>query len=330
MDKKYDADQRWGAFGEAAIQGLQVKEIPKAGHKPTPRIWAIGGGKGGVGKSVVATLLGFWLARMGKRTVLVDTDLGGANLHTLLGIKSPPRNLNDFVSRKYESLEEVCLESGEENLLLVSGASEVLSLANPLFVQKVKIIQNIFKLNADYVILDLGGGASFNVLDFFLVSHRKIIVLSPQPTSIQNTYGFVRNAVYRRLTQLVRKEQSLQALVKTAMNPKNELQVRTVKELFQVIRDSESDVVMERLSKEIQKIQPVIITNMAKNARDKNAGRIIQLVSEKYLMIQPVDAGSIVYDRQVEKMISGMISLTELDQSSEAVACAYEIAMKLV
>ena len=93
---------------------------------------------------------------------------------------------------------------------------------------------------------------------------------------------------------------------------------------------AEGDAVMEKLSKEIQKIQPVIITNMAKDSRDKNAGRIIQLVSEKYLMIQPVDAGSVAYDRQVEKMISGMVPLTDLDQSSEAVACVYEIATKLV
>jgi flagellar biosynthesis protein FlhG len=307
-----------------------VKDRPEAGKKPIPKIWAIGGGKGGVGKSVVCTLLGFWLARMGKRTVLVDTDLGGANLHTLLGIRNSPRTLNDFVSRKFDSLEEICLESEEQNLRLISGASEVLSLANPQFAQKVKIIQNVFKLDADYVILDLGGGASFNVLDFFLVSHQKITVLSPQPTAIQNTYGFVRNAVYRRLTQIARKEPSLQTLVKTAMNPKNELKVRTVKELLQVVRDSESEEVMERIRKEMEKIRPAIITNMAKDSRDKNAGRIIQLVSEKYLMIQPVDVGSVMYDKQVEKMISNMVPLTDLDQSSEAVACVYEIASRLV
>ena len=65
-----------------------------------PTIWAVGGGKGGAGKSVVSTILAFWLARMGKRTVLIDADLGGANIHTLMGIKSPPRSINDFITRK--------------------------------------------------------------------------------------------------------------------------------------------------------------------------------------------------------------------------------------
>jgi len=302
----------------------------KSKKRPLPRIWAVGGGKGGVGKSVVCALLAFWLARIGKRTVLVDTDLGGANLHTLLGIKSPPRTLNDFVTRKYESLEEICIASEEENLRLISGASEVLSLANPQFSQKIKIIQGVFNLDCDFVVLDLGGGSSFNVLDFFLVSHQKIMVLTPQPTAIQNTYGFVRNAVYRRLSQISRREPSVLALVKTAMNPRNELKVRTIKELFQAIQDLEGPQVVEGLKKEMNRIRPVLITNMAKDGRDKNAGKIIQLVSDKYLMIQCTDLGAVVYDRQIDKMVSGMVPLTRLDQSSEAFACVYQMATKLL
>ena len=64
-----------------------------------PQIWAVGGGKGGVGKSTISTLLAFWLARMGKKTILIDVELGGANLHTFMGIKSPPRTLNDYITK---------------------------------------------------------------------------------------------------------------------------------------------------------------------------------------------------------------------------------------
>ena len=66
--------------------------IPKG-----PRIWAIGGGKGGVGKSVIATNLAATLAGAGKKVVLVDADLGGANLHTLLGVPNPKTSLSDFI-----------------------------------------------------------------------------------------------------------------------------------------------------------------------------------------------------------------------------------------
>jgi flagellar biosynthesis protein FlhG len=295
-----------------------------------PQIWAIGGGKGGVGKSTVSVLLAYWLARTGKNTVLMDVDLGGANLHTLMGIKSPPRTLNDYVTRRYDSLEEICIDTEIENLRLICGAGDVLSLANPHVSQKAKIIQNISKLNAQYVILDLGAGTSFNVLDFFLIAHRKIIILTPQPIAIQNAYAFVRNSVYRRLSRLSSQQPYLQALIKTAMDTNNELKVRTIRDLYQVIEDSRGQDVALGLKKEIEKIRPEIITNMVNNPKDKHSGRVIQLVAEKYLMIHPVNIGSIVFDKQLNKVVTDMIPITKLVQSSDAFASVYEIALKLM
>lgn len=294
------------------------------------KVWAVGGGKGGVGKSTISIFLAFWLARMGKQTILMDVDLGGANLHTLLGIKSPPRTINDFITKKYNSLEDICINTEIENLRLISGASEILSLANLQFAQKTKIIQNISLLDADYIVLDLGAGTSFNVLDFFLVADKKIAVLTPQPTSIQNTYAFVRNAVYRKLSRLSSRDPSLHALIKTSIDTKNELKMQTVKELFQFIQELSGEDVAESLRKEIEEIQPEMITNMVRNPRDKNAGRIIQLVAEKYLMVHCADLGGVDYDRYVYAATSGMVALTRLDQSSDALACTYEIAMKLL
>ena len=296
----------------------------------TPTIWAVGGGKGGVGKSVVSTILAFSLARKGKRTVLIDADLGGANLHTLLGIKSPPRTLIDFINRKFGSLEEICIDTEAKNLRLISGASEVLSLANPHFSQKVKLINHFSRLDADYVVIDLGAGTSFNVLDFFLSAHEKIVVLTPEPTSIQNAYIFVRNAVYRRLSRLSSKNPSLQTLVKIAMDPKNELQVRTVKELLQFIQESGGKDEAMAIEKEIGEIRPAVITNMVRDNKEKNAGRIVQIVAEKYLMIQSTNLGSVSYDRQIFSMVSDMASLIKLYQSGHASANIYEIVTKLL
>jgi flagellar biosynthesis protein FlhG len=307
-----------------------MREAQDTEMESTPTIWAVGGGKGGVGKSVVSTILAFWLARMGKRTVLIDVDLGGANLHTLLGIKSPPRTLNDFITRKFGSLEEICIDTEEKNLRLISGSSEVLSLANPHFSQKVKLINHFSRLDADYVVIDLGAGTSFNVLDFFLAAHEKIMVLTPEPTSIQNAYIFVRNVVYRRLSRLSSKNPSLQTLVKIAMDPKNELQVRTIKELLQFIQESGGKDVAEPFEKEIGEIRPAVITNMVKDNKEKNAGRIVQIVAEKYLMIQSTNLGSVSHDRQISSMVSDMVSLIKLDQSSHAFGNIYEIVTKLL
>jgi flagellar biosynthesis protein FlhG len=309
---------------------FQVKENLETNGKTIPKIWAVGGGKGGVGKSTISVFLAFWLAKMGKRTILMDIDLGGANLHSLMGINNPPRTLNDFIAKKYGSLEDICIDTEVKNLHLICGDSEILSLANPIFAHKIKIIQNVLRLDADYVVLDLGAGTSFNVLDFFLIAHKKIVVMTPQPTSIQNSYAFIRNAVYRKLSRLSNQNPSLKALIKIAMNTKNELKVQTIKELFQVIEELSGKEIMESLQKEIAKIQPAIITNMIENPIDKNAGQIIKLVAEKYLMIHPVNLGGVVYDRRIYRMVSGMIPLTKLEQSSQARASAYEIVEKLL
>lgn len=296
----------------------------------TPQIWAVGGGKGGVGKSTVSTLLAFWLARMGNKTILMDVDLGGANIHTFMGIKSPPRTLNDFIAKRYDSLEDISIETEVENLRIICGASDILTLANPHVAQKAKIIQNLPKLDAKYVVLDLGAGTSFNVLDFFLVAHRKIVVLTPQPISIQNAYAFVRNSVYRRLSRLSSQQPYLQALIRTAMDTNNELRVKTIRDLFQVIEDAQGKDVMNGLENEIDKIQPQVITNMITNPKDKNAGRVIQLVAEKYLMIHPTNLGGVVFDRQLNNVITEMMPLTTLVKSSEAFASVYDLVMKLI
>lgn len=295
-----------------------------------PQIWAVGGGKGGVGKSTISALLAFWLARMGKKTILIDVDLGGANLHTFMGIKSPPRTLNDYITKRYDSLEDICIETEVENLRLICGASEVLSLANPHIAQKARIIKNVVKLNAEYVVLDLGGGTSFNVLDFFLIAHKKIVVVMPQPISIQNAYAFIRNAVYRRLSRLSSRQPYLQSLIKTAMDTNNELRVKTIRGLFQIIEESRGKDTADRLREEIEKIRPEVIINMIGNPKDKNAGQVIQLVAEKYLMIHPNNVGGVVYDKQINRMISEMIPLTKLVQSSDAFANGYDVTMKLL
>jgi len=300
------------------------------GTRTNPFIWAVGGGKGGVGKSIVCSLLAFWLARLDKRVVLVDLDLGGASLHTLMGIKTPPRTLNDFVTGRCKALKDTCVDLELENLRLICGASENLALANPQFAKKRKIIQNILNLDADYVLMDLGAGTSFNVLDFFLVAHRKIAVLTPDPISIHNAYAFVRNAVYRRLSQISRKTPYVHELVQKAMDPKNDLNIQTVKELLEVIGESGGNGAMETLQREIRRIRPAIVTNMARDPSEKNIGNVIGDVAENYLMLEMTNLGGVAYDERILEMVSGMIPLTRMGLSSETFVNTYEIVSKLI
>ena len=76
-----------------------------------PKMWSIGGGKGGTGKSFITLSLGMRLAKMGKRVTIIDADLGGANMHILLGIRAPDHTLNDFLERRVETLQQICIET---------------------------------------------------------------------------------------------------------------------------------------------------------------------------------------------------------------------------
>src|SRR3989442_4902140 len=91
---------------------------------PRPQVWAVGGGKGGTGKSLVAASLGIHLAQMGRRVILVDGDLGAPNLHTILGMDPPPLALSDFIKRRIESIATVLLQTGTERLSLISAARD--------------------------------------------------------------------------------------------------------------------------------------------------------------------------------------------------------------
>src|SRR5438874_2646824 len=87
---------------------LKRLRVPVArGRSRSRRVIAVGGGKGGIGKSLIASNLAIELARRGKRVVLLDADLGGANLHTCLGVELPKKSISDFVERRIDKLEEI-------------------------------------------------------------------------------------------------------------------------------------------------------------------------------------------------------------------------------
>ena len=295
----------------------------------SPQIWAVGGGKGGIGKSVISILISLALAEKGQDTVVIDGDLGGANLHTFMGIRTPSRTLNDFISRQYATLDEVCMGTEQKGLRIICGASEVLTLANLQYTQKIKILQAISKIEADHVVLDLGAGTGFNTLDFFLSAHRQIVVMTPQPVAIQNAYAFVRNAVYRTLSRLTSRRPSLGGLVKAAMDPKNDIRVRTVSTLLDRVAEYGDPADAVEMAAHLKRIRPTLITNMAREPRDKNAGRIIQMVSQKHLTIQAEVGGGIYFDPQINAMVSAMEPLTRVNRDSNAIQSALAIVSHL-
>jgi flagellar biosynthesis protein FlhG len=182
----------------AEVSAPRRVAAPRRGARPG-RIVAVGGGKGGVGKSLVAASIGIELARRGSRVVLVDCDLGGANLHTCLGIDPPRRTLSDFVNHRVDRIEDVLVSTSLPGLSLVSGALDPLDAANPSHGQKMRFIRQLQSMEADFAVLDLAAGTQKNTLDYFLLADHKVLVLVPEPSAVENAHRFVKAAFWRRL-----------------------------------------------------------------------------------------------------------------------------------
>ncbi len=160
-------------------------------------ILPIGSGKGGVGKSLLATNLSIALAEAGKTVVLADLDLGASNVHTMLGIRSVDQGIGTFLTAPRVSFEQIVLPTEYEGLSFVPGDAEIPGIANLKAPQKKKLVRHLTSLQADYLVLDLGAGTSVNTVDFFLLSRSGIVITTPALTAILNAYLFLKNAVFR-------------------------------------------------------------------------------------------------------------------------------------
>ena len=164
-----------------------------------PVIIPVASGKGGVGKTLISVNLAYALANLGKKVILMDLDFGGANIHTCMGYSVAPDGIGNFLNQRNSKLPNYILSTGNKNLSFISGDAEMVGIANITAAQKKKLISQIFHLDADYIILDLGAGSSYNTVDFFILSSCGILVAMPELTSILNAYSLLKTSVFRRL-----------------------------------------------------------------------------------------------------------------------------------
>lgn len=138
-------------------------------------------------------------ARAGYRVVLLDADLGGANLDTFLGCPRPTMSLGDFFRKNVTALDDLAMDTGVPGLSLIAGDADSLAAAAPHHSQKEKLIRHLRKISASLVIVDLGAGTSFNTLDLFNAADMGLVVTVPEPTAIQNCFSFIKSVTLRGL-----------------------------------------------------------------------------------------------------------------------------------
>ena len=264
--------------------------------KRRQKIWAIGGGKGGVGKSLVTANLSICLALMGHKVAAIDLDLGGANLHTCLGVPIPDKTLSDYLSKKVRSLTELLTPTAISNLYIISGAQDDLGIANLKQMHKAKLLNQLAELPVDYVLLDLGAGTTFNTIDFFISADQGIITTLPEPTSIENSYRFIK-AVYHRKLKMAEELLEIGPLIDQAMNAKisqNSTPADLINRVIEI-----NPIVGQKLRSEISKLNPRLIINQVRTQADIDIGFSMKLISKKYFGINLDYVGYLDYDATV-------------------------------
>jgi flagellar biosynthesis protein FlhG len=279
------------------IQKTDNKTVPEFAKR---RIVAVGGGKGGIGKSLITSSLGISLARRGFRVVVIDADLGGANLHNAVGISTPNVTLADFIHHRVDNMNEVIIDTGIPNLGLISGAHDFLTAANLKYFQKTRLLNRIRKLEADFVLLDIGAGISFNIVDFFLLSEVGLLVAVPEPSSIEGAYRFLKMSFYRHLWAGLKGAGTARRVIEQAMDQKNQKGIRTPYDLLEaVVRDDEE--AGQLLKEQAQKFRPRLLVNQVRFPEDRHLGNSMANVCRKHLGVDIDCLGAVTYDDGVWK-----------------------------
>jgi len=301
---------RWNPPGKAVLQRsmseqIQILDVEREDkdiiyilqEATNKKVWTFAGGKGGTGKTAITANIGVALATMGYRVILVDADLGGANLHTILNIKRPRVTLSDFINRRVETLGDILLNTPSENLRLISGGSDMVGLANIPYQTKIRLQKHLELLEADYILLDLGAGTNFNTLDFFVLSNEGFVICNPEPTAKINAYTFLKSVVYRLIEREFKKGTRIKELiVKEGRNNKNGS--LPVPELLKKINtvDPESGAKIRML---LSRFRPKVIMNKLRRFSQEREGVQLANLTEKYLGISLEYLGMVRDDSHV-------------------------------
>ena len=174
-------------------QAENLRRMMRASHMPgrSARVIAVTSGKGGVGKTNITVNMAIQLARMGQRMVILDVDLGLANIDVVMDLKA--RYNLSHVIRGEKTLQEVIVRTGDA-VAVVPGASGLVEMADLSDGQRNHLIRSFDALGqvADIILVDTAAGISKNVMGFARAADEVIVVATPEPTSITDAYATIK------------------------------------------------------------------------------------------------------------------------------------------
>lgn len=266
-----------------------------------PRVWAVGGGKGGVGKSLISANFSMSLALKGRSVLAIDLDLGGSNLHTCLGVEPPKLGVGDWFTGRNPSLPELFQGTHVRGLKLISGSSDPIHIAALADKKRADLLKQLRALDFDDIVIDLGAGTQDFTIQIFNAADEGILSILPEPTSVENAYRFIKAAFYQRLRD-AEVPQGIHEVVEAALDPKNILGIRTPADLFSIVDRLDSEAA-KKLRDTAGFMKPNVVINQVRSQVDIDVGRAICSVCRRYFGIDVKYAGYIDYDNAVWKAV---------------------------
>lgn len=286
--------------------------------KTMPKIVPIASGKGGVGKTFLTANLAIALAEAGHPTIAVDMDLGGSNLYSFLGLPNRFPGIGDFLKARSAELEELLVDTVTPNLRFIPGDGLSPFLANIPYAQKLRLISKVKKLPAEYILLDLGSGTSFNTIDFFRISRHGLIVTRPEYPSIMNMLGFLKHFVLRLIERTLANDQRIRDLLRSFYKQPIAEQRNNIGALGSKIASIDQDA-GRRVEDLCRDFRPRVIFNMGEHPDEIEITRKIDSSLENSLSLKVDYFGFIFEDPHVRRSVKKQIPfLTEYRESMAA------------
>lgn len=265
--------------------------------KPLSQIIAVGGGKGGVGKSFMSSSIALFLSQMGYKTKIIDLDLGAANIHTYLGLPTPKVGIDNYIKNPHMKLHQVATKTAFPNLELISCATDDPNVLEYSEFDRSRLMSGIYHMDADFIILDLSAGTHYTTLDFFLMASHPLVVMTPEPVSVENAYRFIKSSFFRRIKRF-EFQLNLQDEINRIMAQKEELGVRSPGDLLYYLEKNEPERGVE-LQKLMQKFRIGLVLNQGRSQRDLELAPSIKSVCMKYFGISCDLLGQVEHDNAV-------------------------------
>jgi flagellar biosynthesis protein FlhG len=259
----------------------------------------VAGGKGGVGKTFVTASVAIALARRGCSTIVVALDLGNSNLHSFLGLENRYAGIGEYLRGVADKrLDELLVQTEIPGLQFLPGDGRMPFMANLTYNQKRVLLRELRRLEAEYVVIDLSAGTSFNTLDLFSLSDSGILVTTPENPAIVSMLVFVKNLVLRAIDQELRKDVSLVELL-------NEISVQRIEDVvFTMGRFSErlkstNPEAHAAVARLCRRIRPRIVYNMMERSEDLEIFASLDRTLDEILGISCDHLGLIPHDDSV-------------------------------